>query len=230
MWRRELIRWLPALVITAGCTLLLLAKRQTPLPLVAPLETTIAPTLLGWPSTDRGISAEEQRVAGMSDYLFRFYGTDSLRYEFSLYVGYYEEQVQGRSIHSPKNCLPGAGWEPISAGTAQVVTRDSTHTVNRYLLGNQSARALVYYWYQGRGRLASDETAVKWHLLRDKAMHGRSDEALVRIVVAIRDEVTESEADRIATEAAATLIPQVFQAIPTGPVSGPARAGFPLPR
>lgn len=217
MRRADLARWLPAVVLGLGCALLLLAKRQTPLPLVQPLTSTIADTLLGHPSSDLEISPEERAIAGMSDYLLRVYGADSTRYEFSVYVGYYEEQVQGRSIHSPKNCLPGAGWEPISAGNARVTASTGAFEVNRYLLGNQNARALVYYWYQGRGRVASNETAVKWDLLRDKARLGRSEEALVRIVVPIRGGVDEAEADRIAATLAGTLIPQVFAALPAGP-------------
>ena len=31
-----------------------------------------------------------------------------------LYIGYYRSQRQGDSIHSPLNCMPGAGWEPVS--------------------------------------------------------------------------------------------------------------------
>ncbi len=217
MSRRELGRWLPALILAAGCALLLLAKRQSALPLAAPLEATIPATMLDLPSYDMTISEEEQRVAGMSEYLLRLYGADSSRYAFSLYVGYYAEQVQGRSIHSPKNCLPGAGWEPITAGDTAVVSRGTVFRVNRYLLGNQNARALVYYWYQGRGRLAANETAVKWDLLRDKARYGRSEEALVRIVVPLRDGLTEEDADRMAASITADLIPQVFQALPAGP-------------
>ncbi len=217
MPRPDFRTWLPALLLLAGASLLLLAKRQTPLPLVAPLQATVPDTLLGHPSTDRIISDEEQAIAGMSDYLLRLYGADSTRYQFSVYVGYYEEQVQGRSIHSPKNCLPGAGWEPINASDTTVSAGGRQYRVNRYLLGNQNARALVYYWYQGRGRVAYNETAVKWDLLRDKATLGRSEEALVRIVVPVRGAVTEAEADRIAGALAAELIPQVFQSLPAGP-------------
>ena len=62
---------------------------------------------------------------------------------FTLYVGYYDRQTQGRTIHSPKNCLPGAGWEPLESAPQQVVTSAGTVTVNRYLLQNGQQRALV---------------------------------------------------------------------------------------
>ena len=76
----------------------------------------------------------------------------------------------------------------------------------RYLLEKGNSRAIVYYWYQGRGRTAWNEYAVKWELLRDKALHGRSEEALVRIVVPLRPGAPDA-ADSIATSAAREVVP-----------------------
>lgn len=215
----ELRRWLPALVLGVGCSLLLLSKRQQALPLAAPLGTAVPAVLLDHPSYDHQIPPEEQRIAGMSDYVLRTFGADSVRYAFSVYVGYYAEQTQGRSIHSPKNCLPGAGWEPVSAETRTVRVGEASFEVNRYLLANGGARAVVYYWYQGRGRLAWNEFAVKWQLLRDKALLGRSEEALVRIVIPLRGALDEAGADVMAGQVAAQLIPGVFAALPAGAAS-----------
>jgi EpsI family protein len=147
----------------------------------------------------------------MSDYLLRLYGADSTRYQFSVYVGYYEEQVQGRSIHSPKNCLPGAGWEALASTTVEITTPEGPRRVNRYLLQNQGARALVLYWYQGRGRIESNEYVVKWNLLRDAALRQRSDEALVRVVVGVETDM--ESAYRVAAEAAAAIIAPVRSAL-----------------
>ena len=78
----------------------------------------------------------------MDQYLMRAYLRDSSY--FSLYVGYYEAQNQGKSIHSPKNCLPGAGWEPLENSTRSVIVGNTAMTVNRYLLEKGS---------RARGRL-----------------------------------------------------------------------------
>ena len=86
--------------------------------------------------------------------------------------------------------------------------------VNRYLLSNAGERALVYYWYQGRGRVASNEYRVKWDLLRDSALRGRSEEALVRIVVPISPRMPIERADSVAGAAAVALVPAVFEALP----------------
>ena len=103
-------------------------------------------------------------------------------------MGYYDYQVQGKTIHSPRNCLPGAGWEVLQGGTTPVdVAGGRRYQVNRFLLANGRAKALVYYWYQGRGRVEANEYRVKWNLLRDAAISGRTEESLVRIVLPLGD-------------------------------------------
>jgi EpsI family protein len=185
--------------------------RQQTMPLSAPL-ATIPATLGRYLSHDQPLTAEEQRVVGMSSYLLRNFSRDSVR-AFSVYVGYYDQQLQGKTIHSPKNCLPGAGWEPIAAGRETIATADGPATVNRYLLVNGGQRALVYYWYQGRGRVEADEYRVKLQLLLDSALRGRTEEALVRIVVPVTGD--ERAATELATWVAGHVLPAVGRVLPS---------------
>ena len=203
-------RWLPALLLSAGCVLLLGVSGQRTMPLRAPL-ATIPAELAGYRGADEVLSTDQQRVAGMSSYLFRRFGGDSAP-AFSVYVGYYDRQTQGRTIHSPRNCLPGAGWEPLESSTRRIETAAGPVVVNRYLLANGASRALVYYWYQGRGRVAANEYRVKWDLLRDAALRRRSEEALVRIVVPLAS--GNSSADALAGRVAAALVPEVRRVLP----------------
>ncbi len=207
-------RWAPGGMLAAGCLLLLSVNRQHTMPLARPLGE-IPRTMVGRAAHDRTISEKEQRVAGMDDYLLRWYAVpgDSIA-DFSTYVGYYERQSQGETIHSPKNCLPGAGWEALEAGTRALELPGGGVVVNRYLLSNTGERALVYYWYQGRGRVAASEYRVKWDLLRDSALRGRSEESLVRIVVPLNARMPLERADSVASAAAAELIPAVFAVLP----------------
>lgn len=206
----------PTVILAAGSLLLVAARRQEVAALRAPL-STIPVVLEGLPGRDLTVSPEEQRIAGMSSYLMRVYERDSVP-QFSVYVGYYEAQLQGQSIHSPKNCLPGAGWEPVAVSSVAIPVRGGSPppVVNRYVLerGADNSRALVYYWYQGRGRVAWNEYRVKWDLLRDKALEGRSEEALVRIVVPVIPGA-EAAADSTASRIAAELIPAISAVLPT---------------
>jgi len=205
--------WFPALCLALGCAILLLSRQQHAEPLTAPL-SELSVSQPGFIGQDVPIAQEEQRIAGMSTFVLRLYADSAAARAFSVYVGYYEEQVQGRSIHSPKNCLPGAGWEPLSAGLAEITIPGRVVRVNRYLIGREAEKALVYYWYQGRGRVQANEYAVKWDLLRDKATTGRSDEALVRIVVPLHSG-DAGEADRLAASVGAELIPQLERLLPS---------------
>ena len=152
-------------------------------------------------------------AAGVSNYLRRVFPAAAAQFE--IYVGYYEHQTQGRSIHSPKNCLPGSGWEALQQRTTDVPGASASYTVNRYLLQNKEQRALVFYWYQGRGRVAANEYQVKWELLRDAALRGRTEESLVRIVVRLNETTTEAAAEAVAVAVAAELIPAVDRVMPT---------------
>lgn len=208
--------WAPAALLALGAALILGIDTQRSLALRAPLAATVPAELAAHGSRDVPIPEDEQRVAGMSDYLMRVYqpaaGAAAAGYAFSVYVGYYASQTQGKTIHSPRNCLPGAGWEALTSSRVPVATPAGPVTVNRYLLQNKGQRALVLYWYQGRGRVEADEYRVKWHLLRDSALRGRSDEALVRVIVPVTG--SEEEAFALASRVAAEVVPGVDRALP----------------
>lgn len=205
--------YLPGVLLALGALLLMGVDRQQAMPLRAPL-AGIPNEILGYRGIDRPVTPEEQKVAGMNSFVLREYMADSVP-AFSVYVGYYEQQMQGRTIHSPRNCLPGAGWEPLEV-TQRTITLDGARvSVQRYLLAKDSQRALVYYWYQGRGRISSNEYKVKWELLRDAALRGRSEEALVRIVLPLTG--TQAAADSLATATARVLIPAIERSLPEYP-------------
>ncbi|MFQ5747058.1 MAG: exosortase C-terminal domain/associated protein EpsI [Gemmatimonadota bacterium] len=136
---------------------------------------------------DLKISRGELRVLNPEAYLLRSY-RDEVGDEMSLFVAFYGRQARGSSIHSPRNCLPGAGWEPVEHRRVKLRTAYGTGTVNEYVIEHESGRrALVYYWYQGRGRVEANEYLVKWQMLRDALVKRRTDEALVRLVIPIED-------------------------------------------
>ena len=197
----RLTAFLPAAVLAVGCGFIWQTHSQRPVPLAAPL-TTVLPEFRGLTVTDVRIPDEERRVAGMSDYIARIYSRDSLM-QFTTLVSYYERQSQGKTIHSPRNCLPGAGWEILRGGRRQLVVDGVPHEINQYVLKNGPALAIAYYWYQGRGRVVASEYTVKWNLLRDAALMGHTEEALVRVVVPVSvDQATAL--DSAATDAAYT--------------------------
>ena len=209
----------PALVLAIGCMGLLGSSRQVPRAPVGSLKDVL-PAVGDLRVKELQVTKEEQSVAGMSDYIARSYWKDSTL-AFTTLVAYYDRQTQGKSIHSPRNCLPGAGWEILTPGTRIVTVNGVQHQLNRYTLKNGNMTAVAWYWYQGRGRVTASEYTVKWNLLRDDALLGHTEEALVRLVVPVPpsrgDAAMASElarADSVGADLAVRLIQDLDRVMP----------------
>ena len=102
-----------------------------------------------------------------------------------IYIGYYASQRQGDTIHSPQNCLPGAGWHPVETGVGNLQADGRTVTVNEFVIQKGLDRQVVFYWYQGRGRVVANEYANKAFLMLDAARLHRTNGGLVRLIAPI---------------------------------------------
>lgn len=218
--------FVPAIILGAGLGLLGLTHDQVRLKPLAPI-AGILDTVSGFTHTRVEVDTNSQRVAGMDEFVNRVYSKDSVGV-FSLYVGYYTYQSQGKSIHSPRNCLPGAGWEPVESATLPIPSALGTgdRSMNKYVLANKGSYAAVYYWYQGRGRIESNEYTVKYNLMRDAALYGRTEEALVRLVIPLQTRTNRTQehiraeiqrADSLALSIAPRLSREVSVALPAAP-------------
>ena len=160
---------------------------------------------------------EELRV---TDYTTRYY--TKAGQGVSLYVGYYDSQRQGASIHSPLNCLPGAGWLPLEQGRRRlsVPSADGTSReieVNRVLIQRGLDRQLVLYWYQSHGRVVASEYWGKVYSVADAIRYNRTDAALVRLVAPVRVEDAEGmrRAEAAATDLARAIFPLLTHHLPS---------------
>lgn len=124
-------------------------------------------------------------VLGVDDYISRIYSLNGQQL-LSMYIGYYVSQRRGDTIHSPMNCLPGAGWIPMSASRMTIDVDGAPVDVNRVLIQKGEERQIALYWYQGRGRSIASEYWSKAFLVWDAATRNRTDGALVRVISPIR--------------------------------------------
>jgi EpsI family protein len=155
-------------------------------------------------------------VLGVDDYVSRTYLSTASAPAVNLYVGYYDSQRQGDTIHSPQNCLPGAGWQPIEGGRARLELGDRTEIVNRYVIQKGLDRQVVLYWYQGRGRVVANDYANKFWLMVDAARLHRSNGALVRVIASAGRSTGGSvaAADTAASGFARALFPYLGARLP----------------
>ena len=128
-------------------------------------------------------SEEVVQELGVDTYINRNY-RDNDGYQLSLYLGYYEEQREGAMIHSPKNCMPGSGWNPVESSIVPIGTpgTDQYYKVNRMLFQKGMDKLIMHYWYQGRNRVVANEYIDRFFLILDSLFRRRSEGALVRVI------------------------------------------------
>ena len=144
-------------------------------------------TFDGWTGTEQPLQEQVVQAVGVSDYSNRIYLSPPAEV-VQLYVGYYSSQRTGDTIHSPKNCLPGAGWDPIQSGHAKIsVPGGRQIVVNEYVIQQGLDKQLVFYWYQGRGRVIASEYSGKFWMVADAIRRNRTDGALVRLITPMHD-------------------------------------------
>jgi len=204
----------------AGAGLVARAERAEPAPVRARFDRF--PMQVGtWrgvqqPPLDPHVLAQ----LGVDDYMTRAYYTSDRSAAVGLYIGYYGSQRQGDTMHSPQNCLPGSGWEPVSNALLSIgVPSGATGTmsrigVNRYIIQKGMDRQLVLYWYQSHGRVVASEYWAKYYVIRDAVRLNRTDGALVRVISPVVGDDGETRAERLAVAFVKDLFPALAGYLP----------------
>ena len=173
-------------------------------------------TLGGWQGKADRMDAVYLDALKPSDYILaNFTGTSKSRINF--YVAFYASQRKGESAHSPRSCMPGDGWEITSLEQRNVEDASiagSPLRVNRALIQKGDNRQLVYYWFQQRGRIVTNEYLAKWYLFWDALTRNRTDGALVRLVTSVDPRGNLEEADAQMSNFAATLAGRLRDYVP----------------
>ncbi|HET9099930.1 MAG TPA: EpsI family protein [Acidobacteriaceae bacterium] len=206
--------WTVALLL-AGAVLLLHARGDSDLiPASAPL-SQVSQVIDGWRGSDLPIDQETRDVLGPGDFLSRMYTQQGQTLPIGLFIGYFPTQRSGVTIHSPKHCLPGAGWAFESSHYVNL--RDANgqnHRVGEYIIGNGEMRQFVIYWYQAHGRSVANEYIAKFYLVTDAILRHRTDGALVRVLTPIGSMENTATARARVEAFTAQLIPSLPRFIP----------------
>ena len=206
--------WLAVAVVAVGILAMGQLHHGEKFPSRAPLAEF--PMSLGrWSGENVPLSAQIVRAVGLDDYLNRIYrdGSGAL---VTLYISYYTSQRTGQTIHSPRNCLPGAGWQPVESRRLSIpVAGSAPLVVNEYDVARDTERVLVLYWYQERGREIASEYAAKFWLTADAITRDRTDGALVRVTTPVGSAGrNRGEAERRAVGFVRAIFPHLSKFIP----------------
>jgi EpsI family protein len=137
------------------------------------------------------LTAGAERELGADDYLSRSYMNERGAVAF-VFIAYYASQRQRKTYHSPQNCLPGAGW---TLGAHQFHSLNNLpDVINEYVIEKDNEQMLAFYWYHGRGRVVASEYWGRWYTLRDAVTRGRTDGALIRIIVPVSSGANDEQA------------------------------------
>jgi EpsI family protein len=209
------LRFLAVVILLVGAAVFLEARsRPEQLPPRKMLEEF--PHILdAWVGRDLAIAEDVQQVLGADDYLVRLYQRSPDEPPIDLFIVFFNSQRTGATIHSPQNCLPGAGWAPIEQGRLTIELPDREPiTVNRYIIAKGLDRQFVLYWYQAHGRVVASEYWAKFFLVADAIRINRTDGAMVRVISPIGREESVQDSEQRVVEFARRIYLQLGEFIP----------------
>ena len=209
--------WLPAglvwlLVAAGGLYAYTLRSHEV----IAPNSARLGeiPTGSGsWSGSDMRFDPRIYQVLSADTTLMRHYEDPSSVGDYWMFVAYFRSQRTGAQIHSPKNCLPGGGWNIIGREAVQLPYDGHAVRVNRFLISRGGERQVVYYWFMTRAGIIDDEYALKLDLVRNALLRRPTDAAFVRLSCMVGPGGVEAT-DRRTVEFMRLLSPDLRRALP----------------
>jgi EpsI family protein len=169
-----------------------------------------------WQGIPDKFDARIYDVLGVDDSVLANYRSEK-KGSVNLYVGFYQSQKEGDLIHSPKNCLPGAGWNITETSIESIDVSDKkenkTIDVIRLRLEKESQKQVVLYWFQSQGRIISSEYMQKIWLVIDSITKHRTDGSFVRLISPVMGD--ESQTLERMKEFAKEIFPYLTEYIPS---------------
>jgi len=152
----------------------------------------------------------------LSDYVMNDY-KDNDGASVNFYSAYYSSQKKGASAHSPRSCIPGGGWRITSLTQHNIEDAKIDGVpfeVNRLVIQKDETKQLVYYWFQQRGRIITNEYMMKWWLFWDSMNDHRSDGALMRLTTVLQPGQDLSIADKRLEDFSRKIAPRIPEFVP----------------
>jgi len=205
------------LLAVAGAVALLVPAREQIRPTRVPLAQFPMELPGGWSGRLDHLDRDVIATLAVDDHLIANYARSSEPW-VNFYTAYYDSQSGGQSAHSPRTCMPAGGWKIVQIAEAPVALSvpglPASMHVNRAVIQKGEQRQLVYYWFNQRGRLLTNELTVKWFILYDGITRHRSDGALIRLVTPVAAGEDLALADRRLTGFMNTIAPRLRSHVP----------------
>lgn len=171
----------------------------------------------GWQGRTGYLERDIIEALKFTDYLMSDYRSADDGAAVNFYSAYYASQKKGASAHSPRSCIPGGGWRITSLQnhTIDGASIDGVpFIVNRLVIEKDESKQLVYYWFQQRGRIVTNEYMMKWWLFWDSMNLHRTDGALMRLTTVLKPGQDLSIADKRLEDFSRKIAPLLPQYVP----------------
>jgi EpsI family protein len=169
-----------------------------------------------WLGQETRFDQEIYDAVGVDDsFLCNYQSSDGRQVQ--LYIGFYQSQREGDLIHSPKNCMPGGGWNIVRTSIEELTMPDSNPENIKLIkldLQKGDQRQIVLYWFQSRGRFISSEYLQKIYLVIDSITKHRTDGSFVRLISTVRNGHEEKTLKEL-KDFAKLLIPVLQEYLPS---------------
>jgi EpsI family protein len=131
------------------------------------------------------------------------------------FIAFFKTQRKGQAPHSPKNCLPGAGWTPLEDTKISIPVPGWPEPIvtNKFVVQHGSDKSVTLYWYQSHNRVIASEYSAKFWLVADAIRYQRSDTAIVKVVVPVQGNNVDA-ATAIGINLVQSVFPDVMKQLP----------------
>jgi EpsI family protein len=169
--------------------------------------------LNGYLGTEEWLDSATYRVLRADTTTMRRY-VDPAGNPVWLFVAYFGAQNYGEQIHSPRNCLPGGGWNILSLDRVPMALPDRGDvTVNRLLIESDGARQVMLYFFITRLGCVASEYRLKFDLALAALSFKPRDAVFVRVSAPLREGGTEAAEARCRKLLSAAM-PLLSQGLP----------------
>ncbi|WP_020676369.1 exosortase C-terminal domain/associated protein EpsI [Geopsychrobacter electrodiphilus] len=139
-------------------------------------------------------SGQVLEVLRPSDYLSRNY-QNSRGEQLGFYLGFHDGGPDSGPIHSPKQCLPGSGWNRLHDEVRSVLINGHKVPYVSAVYQKDQQKQLFLYWFQEGDEVLTNEYALKFVMIKNSILRNRRDSAFIRLSLMIH----QDEAKALAT-------------------------------
>ncbi len=205
--------WAAMIVVAVGWGLGVAEDARSTVPLERDVFAHFPKSLGTWQGRTQPLERSILEQLDLDDYIQSFWVDATGKRALSLYSAWYAVQEAGEASHSPRACIPGGGWQ-IESHEVRVLDAGGGLPVNRLLIRQGDQAQVVYYWFQGRGRVITSDYGMKLWLLWDAIARNRTDSALVRVTATLRPGQDPAEADATLTDFVREVAPLLPRYVP----------------